>query len=81
MGGTNIMESGFLTAMGELKGKPTTSIVIVISCLVMLVGTAGNTLVLILVAKFKQLRTYSNAFVVLLAVADLNVCTDGCLPY
>ena len=75
MGGTNITESGFLKAMGELKGKPTTMIVIVISCLVMLVGTAGNTLVLILVAKFKQLRTYSNAFVVVLAVADLNVCT------
>ena len=75
MEGTNNTDINVVTLMSEIRGKPTSIIVIVISCLVMLVGTAGNMLVLILVAKFKQLRTYSNAFVVVLAVADLNVCT------
>ena len=49
-------------------------ILIVICFTVLISGTVGNVLVLILVAKYKQLRTISNAFVVVLAVTDLNAC-------
>ena len=52
----------------------TRPLVLLVQCIILLIGTVGNLLVLILIIKYKKLQTLSNSFVVALACADLDNC-------
>ena len=57
-----------------IEAGPTRPLVVLAQCTILLFGTAGNLLVLILMIKNKKLQTLSNSFVVALALADLDNC-------